>query len=211
MMMQSVPEYENEEHQKGEEHGHVVHGPQHDHQLSAEVGQKPHQFQYTQQSKGPQHRNATALDLYAMEDTIVDLERAQNHDEAVKDIEAITDVSKEAIGRQLQQHLDGENDAEHEVADLDSLGQQLRLAVELDAHAEGVGEDAEEDEPLEPVVIHEQLQMVLHPGEERSEPATHGPEPFPLVRRHDGRLVGVSQVVDALDHVFVHGLGKVVG
>lgn len=39
-----VPEYENEEDQKCEEDGHIVHCPQHDEQLAAQVGHEAHQF-----------------------------------------------------------------------------------------------------------------------------------------------------------------------
>ena len=50
----------------------------------------------------------------------VDLPQA--HNEAVKDIEAIADILHKAISSELEEHLHGEDAAEHEVADLHHLG-----------------------------------------------------------------------------------------
>lgn len=48
-----LPEDEDEEDQEGEEDCDVVHGPQHDHQLAAEVGHEPDQLQDPQEAEGP--------------------------------------------------------------------------------------------------------------------------------------------------------------
>ena len=71
-------------------------------------------------------------------------------------------IAKISSHQKLQHHLDGEDDAEHQVADLDGLGEPVRLVVVLDAHAEGVDEDAEEDEALKDVVVHEPLDVHLN-------------------------------------------------
>ena len=52
----NLPEDENEEDEQGEEHGHVVHGAQHNKQLTAQVGHKANQFQDPQKPEGPQNR-----------------------------------------------------------------------------------------------------------------------------------------------------------
>ncbi len=83
----------------------------------------------------------------------------QQNDDPIKDIEPITDISEHPIRQQLEQHLESEDDAENEITDLHSPGQQLRLVVEFDAHAEGVDQDAEKDELLEEVVVHELLNV----------------------------------------------------
>ncbi len=82
----------------------------------------------------------------------------EDDDDAVEDVEAVADVLVEAVGEQLERHLEGEDDAEGHVAHLDRLGEHVGLVVELDAHAEGVDEDAEEDEALEDVVVDEGAQ-----------------------------------------------------
>jgi hypothetical protein len=46
-----LPEYKDEQYEKGEEHGDIVHGAQHNEQLSSEVGHESHQFQYPQEAK----------------------------------------------------------------------------------------------------------------------------------------------------------------
>ena len=66
----------------------------------------------------------------------------QADNEAVKDVEAITDVLDEPVGRELENHLHGEDAAEDEIADLHDSREGFRLVVVLDTHAEGVDEDA---------------------------------------------------------------------
>ena len=85
----------------------------------------------------------------------------EKDDDSVENIESIADVLEDAVGGELEDHLDGKNDAKDQVADLHGFGQPLGLQVILDAHAEGVDEDAKEDETLANVVVHKLLQMSL--------------------------------------------------
>ncbi len=83
----------------------------------------------------------------------------EEDDDPVEDVESVADVAEDPVGGDLEHHLDGEDDAEGEVADLDGAGEEVGLLVVLDAHAEGVDEDAEEDEALEAVVVDKGLQV----------------------------------------------------
>ena len=51
----------------------------------------------------------------------------EQDDDAVKHVESVTDVPEESVGHQLEQHLDGKDDGEGQIADLNSLGQKLGL------------------------------------------------------------------------------------
>ncbi len=62
--------------------------------------------------------------------------KPEDDDEAVEDVEAVADVSEEPVGGELEHHLDGEDDAEDQVAHLHVLRQPLRLHVKLDTHAD---------------------------------------------------------------------------
>jgi len=59
----------------------------------------------------------------------------ENDDETVENVETVADVSEESVGRELEHHLDGEDDAEDQVAHLHVLRQPFRLHVEFDPHA----------------------------------------------------------------------------
>lgn len=50
-----------------------------------------------------------------------------DHDDAVKDVVGVPDVAQRATGQQLQQHLQGEHAGEHNVADLQGIGQLIWL------------------------------------------------------------------------------------
>jgi hypothetical protein len=80
--------------------------------------------------------------------------KPQADDESIEDIEAVADILKETESCQLQHHLNSKYGREDKVADLDHAGESLGLVVVLDAHAEGVDEDAEEDALLEDIVVH---------------------------------------------------------
>ena len=71
--------------------------------------------------------------------------------------------------QELEDHFDGEDDAKNQVADLDRLGEPVRLVVVLDAHAEGVDQDAEEDEALKCVVVDKRLDVHLNGCQELSD------------------------------------------
>ena len=59
----------------------------------------------------------------------------EDDDKAVEDVEAVADVSEEPVGRELEHHLEGEDDAEDQVAHLHVLRQPFWLHVELNSHA----------------------------------------------------------------------------
>ena len=71
--------------------------------------------------------------------------------------------------QKLKDHLDGEYYAKNQVADFDRLGEPVRLVVVLDAHAEGVDQNAEEDETLKDVVVDERLDVHLNGCQEFSD------------------------------------------
>ena len=71
--------------------------------------------------------------------------------------------------QKLKDHLDGEDYAKNQVADFDRLGEPVRLVVVLDAHAEGVDQNAEEDETLKDVVVDERLDVHLNGCQEFSD------------------------------------------
>lgn len=62
----------------------------------------------------------------------------QDDDDAIKNIEAVGNVSKRSFGNHLQQHLDGKNARKHNVAGLDDCGEFGRLVVVLDAHRQRI-------------------------------------------------------------------------
>ena len=79
--------------------------------------------------------------------------------------------------QELEDHFDGEDDAKNQVADLDRLGEPVRLVVVLDAHAEGVDQDAEEDEALKRVVVDKRLDVHLNGCQELSDAVVARIEP----------------------------------
>ena len=50
-----------------------------------------------------------------------------DHDDAVKDVVGVPDVAQWAAGQQLQQHLQSKHACEHNVADLQGVGQLIGL------------------------------------------------------------------------------------
>jgi hypothetical protein len=50
------PEYKNKKNEKRKKSGHIVHGLQHDHQLSPQRRHKPYELEDTQQTKRSQDR-----------------------------------------------------------------------------------------------------------------------------------------------------------
>ena len=79
--------------------------------------------------------------------------------------------------QELEHHFDGEDDAKNQVADLNRLGEPVRLVVVLDAHAEGVDQDAEEDEALKRVVVDKRLDVHLNGCQELSDAVVARMEP----------------------------------
>ena len=68
--------------------------------------------------------------------------------DTVKHIEAVVHVLEEAQRCEFEHHLDGEDAAEDEIAELEDAGEPGRLVVVLDSHTEGVEEDTHSD-PLQ--------------------------------------------------------------
>ena len=89
----------------------------------------------------------------------------EQNNAAVKDVESVADVAEEPVSHQLEDHLNHEYEAEGQVADLDRSGEEFGLIVKLDAHAEGVDEDAKQDESLEDIVVDEGLESFLALGQ----------------------------------------------
>lgn len=50
-----------------------------------------------------------------------------DHDYAIKDVVGVLDVAKGPVNQNLEQHLQGEETGEHNVADLQGIGQPFRL------------------------------------------------------------------------------------
>lgn len=59
--------------------------------------------------------------------SINQVHRPDNDDDAIKDVVGIPQVFKEAEGRELQDHLQGEHAGEDNVADLEDVGQFVGL------------------------------------------------------------------------------------
>ena len=55
-----LPEYKNKKDEQEEEHGDVVQGPQHDHELPSQSRHEADEFEYPEQTKRTQHGQATA-------------------------------------------------------------------------------------------------------------------------------------------------------
>ncbi len=72
-----VPEYKDEQHEQGEEHRHVVHGAEHDYELSPKVWKKSDQLQNPQEPEGPQDGEAAALHSDTVENAMVDFKGAE--------------------------------------------------------------------------------------------------------------------------------------
>lgn len=53
-----------------------------------------------------------------------------DHNDAIKDVIGILNVAKGPIDQHLQQHLQGEKAGEHDVTDLQSVGQLIGLQAE---------------------------------------------------------------------------------
>ena len=62
----------------------------------------------------------------------------ENDDETVEDVESDADVSEDAVGRHLQNHLNGEQGTEEQVAVLDDQRQQHRLQPNKDKRTQVV-------------------------------------------------------------------------
>lgn len=62
-----VPEYENEEKEQGEEDGHVVHGAQHDDELTTQVGHETHKFQNAQETERTQNGESRTAPIVTFE------------------------------------------------------------------------------------------------------------------------------------------------
>ena len=58
----------------------------------------------------------------------------------------------------LENHFDGKNNAESQVAYFDDFGEYFWLWVEFDSHAEGVCQDTKKNGSLEDVVVDKSLQ-----------------------------------------------------
>ena len=86
----------------------------------------------------------------------------KDDNEAIKDIEAITDVPEKSVSNEFQEHFDCKNNAENQVANFHRSCQNIRLVVEFNAHTEGIGQDTAENEPLEPIVIDKQFHVLLN-------------------------------------------------
>ena len=99
------PKDENEEHEKAEKDGDVVHGSEHNHQLSPQVGQEADQLEYSEEAEGPEHRDPSPFGLDAVHQAVVDLEAAQHHDQAVKHVEPVANVPEDTVGSHLKQAL----------------------------------------------------------------------------------------------------------
>jgi len=121
------PENEDKEDQQSTENGDVVHCLEHHDELSSEVGQKPNQLEYSQESKRPEDGKCSAAMCVSLEKTLEDLHPGDNHNDPVKDIESITDVANAAIGYNLQGHFNKEDKAKHNVAHFNDRGQFVRL------------------------------------------------------------------------------------
>lgn len=53
-----------------------------------------------------------------------------DHDDAIEDIVGVLDVAEGPVDQNLQQHLQGEQAGEHDVTDLQRVGQLIRLETE---------------------------------------------------------------------------------
>ena len=100
----------------------------------------------------------------------------KTHNEAIEYIEPVTHVLDKPVSGQLEQHFNGEDAAEDEVADLHHPGESLWLVVVLYAHAEGVDEDAEKDSLLEEAVVHHSVQTATDPAKKRTDSSQEGGE-----------------------------------
>ena len=58
----------------------------------------------------------------------------------------------------LENHFDGKNNAESQIANFDDFGEYFWLRVEFDSHAEGVCQDTKKDGSLEDIVVDKSLQ-----------------------------------------------------
>ena len=58
----------------------------------------------------------------------------------------------------LENHFDGKNNAESQIANFDDFGEYFWLWVEFDSHAEGVCQDTKKDGSLEDIVVDKSLQ-----------------------------------------------------
>ena len=76
----SSPEDEYEQHEQREEDCDVVHGPEHDDELPAQVGEEAHQLEDAQEAEGAEDGDARALVVDAVGDGVVDLGSAAKED-----------------------------------------------------------------------------------------------------------------------------------
>jgi len=78
------------------------------------------QLEDAQQAEGAQHRQARLAALYELDDR-------QHHDAPVEEVEAVGQIAEQALGDDLQRHLDGEQRREEVVRVLQDVCQRLRL------------------------------------------------------------------------------------
>lgn len=94
----------------------------------------------------------------------------QNHDDAIKDIEAVGNVSERSFGNDLQQHLNGEYARKHNVAGLDDGSELHRLVVVFDAHRQCVDENGEQNSLLKVLVFDDHLDASPHETGDSAKP-----------------------------------------
>ena len=82
--------------------------------------------------------------------------------------------------------------------------------MEFNPHAEGVSQNAEEDEALEPVVVDKEFHVLLESAEAVGNASALRPKSPGRLGRHRQFVGFVSQVIDALLHVLVQSLGQVI-
>ena len=79
--VRDIPEDKDEEHEEGEEDRDVVHGPEHDDELPAEVGEEAHQLEDAEEAEGAEDGDAGPFVVDAVSDRRVDLEHAVQMEE----------------------------------------------------------------------------------------------------------------------------------
>lgn len=49
------PKYKNKQYEQREEDSNIIHGPEHDKELTTQLGHKSHQLENTQETESPEH------------------------------------------------------------------------------------------------------------------------------------------------------------
>lgn len=88
----------------------------------------------TEEHRGKNRRSSSGLSISLK---TLPCNSPDDHDDAIKDVVGVLDVAEGPVDQHLQQHLQREQAGEHDVTDLQRIGQLIRLETQRQREESG--------------------------------------------------------------------------